>query len=71
MTHHIVADDGSFDTGVLTPGQSYLVTFETPGTYSFHDALNPSIKGDDHREIDAIASVLPGLVAEQTFGAPQ
>lgn len=45
VNHHIVADDGSFDTGVLEPGQSYSVTFASPGTYSFHDALNPSFKG--------------------------
>ena len=45
VNHHIVADDGSFDTGVLKPGQSYVVTFESPGTYSFHDALDSSIKG--------------------------
>ena len=45
VNHHIVADDGSFDTGVLPPGEFYSVTFASPGTYSFHDVLNPSVKG--------------------------
>jgi hypothetical protein len=45
VTHRIVADDGSFDSGVLTPGQTYSVTFASSGTYSFHDAQNPSFKG--------------------------
>ena len=45
VNHQIVADDGSFDTGVLAPGKSYSVTFASPGTYSFHDALNPALKG--------------------------
>ncbi len=45
VNHHMVADDGSFDTGVLKPGDSYSVTFEAPGTYSFHDVLGSSIKG--------------------------
>ena len=45
VNHHIVADDGSFDTGVLKPGQYYAVTFESPGTFAFHDALDSSVKG--------------------------
>ncbi len=45
VDHRIVADDGSFDTGVLSPGEAYSVTFESAGTYSFHDALDPRIKG--------------------------
>ena len=45
VNHQIVADDGSFDTGVLRPGEFYSVTFESPGTYSFHDVLDSSVKG--------------------------
>ncbi len=45
VNHHIVADDGSFDTGVLRPGEFYSVTFQSPGSYSFHDVLDSSVKG--------------------------
>jgi hypothetical protein len=45
VDHHIVADDGSFDTGVLSPGESYSVTFESNGSYRFHDALDSAVKG--------------------------
>ncbi len=43
--HRLVADDGTFDTGVLDPGATYSFTFKTAGTYSFHDQLDPNIKG--------------------------
>lgn len=43
--HHLVADDGSFDTGVLDPGATYPFTFQKAGTFSFQDQLNPNIKG--------------------------
>ncbi len=41
----IVADDGSFASSTLKPGQSYSFTFKTPGTYAYHDGLHPSVKG--------------------------
>ena len=43
--HQFVADGGSFDSSVLDPGGEYVVVFNTGGTFAFHDALNPSIKG--------------------------
>jgi plastocyanin len=35
-THSATADDGSFDTGVFGPGGSRLVTFDSPGTFSYY-----------------------------------
>lgn len=43
--HRFIADDGSFDTGILEPGQQFSFTFVKAGTYAFHDTLDPSIKG--------------------------
>ncbi len=43
--HHIVADGGGFDTGVLNPGQSFTFTFDQAGSYPFHDELASNIKG--------------------------
>jgi plastocyanin len=44
--HHIVADDGSFDSGVLEAANFYSVTFQKPGTFAWHDVLHPEIKGE-------------------------
>ncbi|HEV3364004.1 MAG TPA: cupredoxin domain-containing protein [Acidimicrobiia bacterium] len=33
--HTATADDGSFDTGTIDPGQSATVTFDTPGRYPY------------------------------------
>jgi plastocyanin len=35
-------DDG---TGRIAPGEAYTVTISTPGTYSYHDHLNPVTTG--------------------------
>ena len=43
--HRLVADDGTFDTGVLNAGAVYSHVFGKAGTVAFHDELNPSIKG--------------------------
>ena len=43
--HHIVADDGSFDSGVLQPNQSFTFTFKKAGTFGYHDVLDSSVKG--------------------------
>jgi len=35
MPHTVTASDGSFDSGNLNPGQSYIRTFNKTGTYSY------------------------------------
>ena len=46
LLHHIVADDNSFDTGVLNPGGSFTVTAGTAGTtISYHCTLHSRMKG--------------------------
>lgn len=39
--HTATADDGSFDTDDLEQGASAEVTFDTPGTYSYHCEYHP------------------------------
>jgi len=34
--HTVTADNGSFDSGDLDPGERYQYTFTQPGTYSYH-----------------------------------
>lgn len=43
--HTATADDGSFDCRPLPNGASLSFTFETAGTYEYHCAIHPSIKG--------------------------
>jgi plastocyanin len=46
--HTVTADDGSFDSGsdfeepekFLTPGESYMFTFETVGEFPYHCAIH-------------------------------
>jgi plastocyanin len=44
--HQIVSDNGSFTaTRVLAPGESATRTFPQAGTFAYHDASNPALKG--------------------------
>lgn len=43
--HQVVADDGSFASPILRPGRSWTVTLRTAGTFRYHDALAPSLRG--------------------------
>src|SRR6516165_8612153 len=46
ILHHIVADDNTFDTGVMNPGGSFTITAGKPGTViSFHCTLHSRVKG--------------------------
>jgi plastocyanin len=46
ILHHIVADDNSFDAGVVKPGASFLVTAGASGTtISYHCTLHSRMKG--------------------------
>jgi plastocyanin len=43
--HRVVADDNSFDTGTLQPGESTVVLFAGAGTVKYKDSLDPSHTG--------------------------
>jgi len=46
LLHHIVADDASFDTGVLKPGSSFSVKAGAAGTtISYHCTIHSRMKG--------------------------
>jgi plastocyanin len=45
VNHQVVANDGSFVSPVLKPGDTYSQTFNTAGKVSYHDALFTSRKG--------------------------
>jgi plastocyanin len=43
--HQVVANNGSFASGILAPGKSYTHAFGNGGTYHYHDGLHPTLKG--------------------------
>ncbi len=45
IAHTATADDKTFDSGNLNPGQSFSFTFDKPGTYSYICTYHPFMKG--------------------------
>jgi plastocyanin len=45
VPHTVTADDGSFDSETLNPGESYTVTFSGEGTLTYHCELHPEMVG--------------------------
>src|SRR6266480_5272901 len=43
--HQVVANNGAFASAIIHPGKSYSHTFNTAGTYRYHDALHPALTG--------------------------
>ncbi len=43
--HQVVADNGSFQSPVLSPGKTYSHVFGVTGTFSYHGALHPALRG--------------------------
>jgi plastocyanin len=45
VAHTVTAADGSFDSGSMQPGQIFVHTFTTPGTYQYHCQIHPWMTG--------------------------
>lgn len=45
VNHQVVANDGSFASPILKPGQSWTFAYSVAGTFGFHDALYPRLGG--------------------------
>ena len=43
-THTVTADDGSFNSGDLAPGQTFSHTFSSAGVYSYHCSIHAIMK---------------------------
>jgi plastocyanin len=43
--HQVVADNGAFASPILHAGRSWTTTLSTAGTFRYHDALHPGLKG--------------------------
>lgn len=44
-SHSVVSNDKKFDSGKLTQGKSFEFTFTQAGTYDYHCAIHPLMKG--------------------------
>src|SRR5215207_5859665 len=44
-THTVTADDGSFDSGRLDPGEQFSQTFDQPGTFTYFCGFHPEMQG--------------------------
>jgi plastocyanin len=45
VNHQVVANSGAFASGQIAPNRIYAKRLDTPGTYGYHDALHPTLKG--------------------------
>jgi plastocyanin len=45
INHQVVANGGQFASAVLAPGKSFTRAFHSGGTFHYHDALHPGLKG--------------------------
>jgi plastocyanin len=45
IDHQVVANGGSFASPILKAGKSWTRTFRSGGTFRYHDALHPTLKG--------------------------
>jgi plastocyanin len=43
--HTVTADDGSFDSGNLAPGESFTYTFTSAGSFVYHCNYHPNMEG--------------------------
>jgi plastocyanin len=43
MSHTVTSDDGLFESGSLSNGQTFIYTFNTPGTYNYHCSIHTSM----------------------------
>lgn len=56
LPHSVSADDASFDSGLISPGDTFSVTFSSPGTFGYHCVAHPWIKGSIVVTVDGATS---------------
>ena len=45
VAHTVTSDSGKFDSGNISPGQSFSYTFTNTGTFNYHCTIHPMMKG--------------------------
>lgn len=46
LTHTVTSFTNSFDSGLLSPDQSYTETFYRPGYYNYYCSIHPYMNGE-------------------------
>ena len=64
IAHTVTANDGRFDSGTIQPGSSFLYTFTSGGSYSYHCTFHNGMIG-------TVSVVSPTYSQQQTYGPPQ
>jgi hypothetical protein len=60
ILHRIVADDNTFDTGVMVPGSSFTIKTGEPGTaISYHCVLHSRVRGQVVVDLTPVHRTLP------------
>src|SRR5215216_1294795 len=76
-THTVTADDGSFDSSRLDPGEQFSQTFDQPGTFTYHCGFHPEMQGsvvvvaasqDDVSPETPTSNPLPSPIADKVAG---
>lgn len=72
--HTVTADDGSFDSGRLDPGEQFSQTFDQPGSFTYHCGFHPEMQGEvvvteSDQQADALDEATPA-VAESSSSEP-
>jgi plastocyanin len=55
-THDVSADDGTFQSGPMSPGQTFTFVFETQGTFVYRSTTDSSLTGSIMVGGDAVGS---------------
>ncbi|MCC6315432.1 MAG: cupredoxin family copper-binding protein [Thermomicrobiales bacterium] len=63
--HTVTADDGSFDSGRLDPGEAFSQRFDRPGTYAYHCGFHASMHGTV-----VVTEAPDGVVQQETTTPP-
>src|SRR5215216_4202230 len=67
--HTTTADDGTWDSGTLQPGEDFSFTFDQQGTYTYHCSIHPDmtasvkVSGGGEATSSASASMSPSASA--------
>jgi plastocyanin len=59
MTHTVTSDTGAFDSGSVTPGQTFSATFNNAGTYGYHCTIHGSPGSGMYGTITVLAANQP------------